>query len=82
LPADFAPWNISFVPADQLIAERLRQLLPVLPATLDQLDRADFSRAAALLCDPRTRIVTTGGRYSSLLARSTRWCPRWPWSRR
>jgi DNA-binding MurR/RpiR family transcriptional regulator len=165
LPADFAPWNISFVPADQLIAERLRQLLPVLPAaerriarvlladypvagletvarlaarasasgptvlrltsrlgfsgypelqrglraeiasrehsplagydtrapaddgpggdlagragvqlsaavraTLDQLDRADFSRAAALLCDPRTRIVTTGGRYSSLLA--------------
>jgi DNA-binding MurR/RpiR family transcriptional regulator len=165
LPADFASWNISFVPADHLIAERLHQLLPMLPAaerriarvlladypvagletvarlaarasasgptvlrltsrlgfsgypelqrglraeiasrehsplagydsrapgddgpggdlasragaqlsaavraTLDQLDRADFSRAVALLCDPRTRVVTTGGRYSSLLA--------------
>jgi DNA-binding MurR/RpiR family transcriptional regulator len=40
LPADFAPWNISFVAADQLIAERLRQLLPVLPAAERRIARA------------------------------------------
>jgi hypothetical protein len=53
LPADFAPWNISFVPADQLIAERLRQLLPVL-AVIEAL----IAAAVRELGDaPRARIA-------------------------
>jgi DNA-binding MurR/RpiR family transcriptional regulator len=54
LPADFAPWNISFVPADQLIAERLRQLVPALAvvealiaAAVRQLGDAPRARIAA-----------------------------------
>jgi DNA-binding MurR/RpiR family transcriptional regulator len=47
--------------AGQLLSEAVR-------SSLDTIDRADFARTVALLCDGRTRILATGGRFSGLLA--------------
>jgi DNA-binding MurR/RpiR family transcriptional regulator len=47
--------------AGQLLSEAVR-------SSLDTIDRADFARTVTLLCDGRTRILATGGRFSGLLA--------------
>lgn len=45
-----------------------RLLAAAVQSSLDAVDRADFDTTVALLCDTRTRVLASGGRFSGLLA--------------
>jgi DNA-binding MurR/RpiR family transcriptional regulator len=56
------------VGSPDIAASAGRLLSTAVLASLDRVDRSDFATTVALLCDQRTRILTSGGRFSGLLA--------------